>query len=93
MVPQKEKFYAYEDYFELIVDKYEFAVIKNKSKNLTPDDKTEILETFNFFYQQVRYIRRLIMRDISTAGIIPTAEIKREHKINSLLTGEGKNED
>jgi len=83
---------TYEDYFELVVDKYENAKLKEKDQNILPEEKEEVFEIYNYFYQQVRFIRRLIMKDISTAGIIPTAELKTDPKINNLLTGEPEDE-
>lgn len=77
----------YEDYFELIVDQYEDAKVQEKNPHTTPEEKDKIPEIYNFFYQQVRLIRRMIIKDISTAGIIPTAELKTDPVINNLLTG------
>lgn len=79
---------SYDEYFELIIEKLEEIKIQENSDNLTPDQMIDIANGKNLFFQETRKIRRLIMDDISTAGIIPTAEIKKDPKINKLLTGD-----
>lgn len=85
---EETHYFDYNQYFELNVENYEAAIQREQNRHLTPDDKEEISQQKDSFYQQIRYIRRLIMQDLSRAGIIPTASTKKEQKVNKLLREE-----
>lgn len=82
----KEVAIDYANYFELCVDDYQEALEKETARHQTPQDKDLILKQKDNFYKQIRFIRRLIMQDLSRAEIIPSTTEKKKKDLSKAIS-------
>ena len=78
----------YADYFEKLVA--DLDIIENdKNNSVDPHQKQLLAVAKDNFIIQTRTLRRLIMRDLAIAGIIPHTTKKTERAVNpALLRGD-----
>lgn len=75
----------YPEYYEFIVSQY-YEIIKLEQKQVkTPKEQTNVAKIKDFFNQESRRLRRIIIKDLSLSNIIPKAETIKEQEVNSLL--------
>lgn len=84
---EKEKELHYSEYYEIIVDSFEEALVKEQKQNKTPEDFVEIANSKDIFIKESRRIRRLIMKDLATANITPTPRKKKIETIAEKFRG------
>lgn len=81
----QEQEIEYPEYYEYIVSQYYQVISLEQKQSLTPKEQNQLRQIKDFFAQESRRLRRIIIKDLSLSNIIPQAEKIHEQKLNPLL--------
>ena len=84
---QKEvvKKVEYPEFYEIIVDQLDQAIEMEDRPSLAPHEKEILAQAKDQFMKQSRELRRTIMQDLSTSGIIPQSVTRKQRAVNDAL--------